>query len=381
MPAKPRLYYWTEITPQQAYASGIERVVRNLGAGLEEIGVDVVPVRWDAARQAIGPLDQHLRERLTADHGPVGSTFDPATDVLSGAWLLIPEIPPAVMMAPEFNPVQIARANGMRTAAMIYDIIPAKFPELHSSGMVGVFRNYFASFSNTDLTIAPTAYVANDLRVHLTARELSVPTIAVVALAGEFIGAARAHQAGPLVQPTEALRLLAVGLWRPRKNYPQLLRALRCARERSPRAITLTIVGSPGAFPDLNAEVYALAAELSDVHIKTSVTDAELAQLYAEHHATVFPSWEEGFGLPIVESLWFGVPCICHNGSAIAEVARGGGTLMLDMLDEEALVQGLCRLSTDQRLWQQLACEARERPTRTWRAYSEAILSTLLRAQ
>ena len=40
---------------------------------------------------------------------------------------------------------------------------------------------------------------------------------------------------------------------------------------------------------------------------------------------TVYPSVEEGFGLPILESLWCGKPAICANFGAMLEVAEAGG--------------------------------------------------------
>jgi glycosyltransferase involved in cell wall biosynthesis len=53
-------------------------------------------------------------------------------------------------------------------------------------------------------------------------------------------------------------------------------------------------------------------------------TDAELAQLYQGCLFTLFPSFFEGWGLPVTESLAFGKPCLTSNSTSLPEA---GGTL------------------------------------------------------
>ncbi len=97
-------------------------------------------------------------------------------------------------------------------------------------------------------------------------------------------------------------------------------------------------------------------------------------------HATMFGSWEEGFGLPVLESLWRGLPCLCHDGSAMAEVAAGGGVLAVDMLDEAAIARGMARLAGEDGLLERLGREAVERPIRDWDDYAHDVLAALARA-
>ena len=59
------------------------------------------------------------------------------------------------------------------------------------------------------------------------------------------------------------------------------------------------------------------------------VPDDEARALVAAAHATVFMSLYEGFGLPIAESLWQGTPCLCSDHGSMAEIAKGGGCLMI----------------------------------------------------
>ena len=84
-------------------------------------------------------------------------------------------------------------------------------------------------------------------------------------------------------------------------------------------------------------------------------SEAALRTLMRECDATVFVSLAEGFGLPIVESLWQGKPCLCSNIGSMAEIAADGGCLGVDPRDPDAIEGGLERLAEDAELRAELA--------------------------
>jgi hypothetical protein len=92
---------------------------------------------------------------------------------------------------------------------------------------------------------------------------------------------------------------------------------------------------------------------------------------------TVYASYEEGFGLPVMESLWNARPCLCHNAGAIAEAAAEGGCLMVDMRDADALRAGILRLARGHGLYRRLAQEAVSRPIKTWNQYAAEVAGIL----
>ena len=242
------------------------------------------------------------------------------------------------------------------------------------------FMQYWQLFSELDVALPISWTVAADLRRYLSEQGLRVPNIAVCPLAGDLPGAPR--QLVPREgDPTAPLRLIAVGTWEPRKNYPTLLRAVMKARRLAPeRPIHFTIVGRCAEFADLNAEINGLAMQAGDVDLPEHVSDTELVALINRSDATVFGSWEEGFGLPVLESLWSGLPCLCHDGSAMAEVAPGGGVLSIDMRDEAAIARCIARLASEFGLIDRLRREAVARPIRTWEGYGRDVLSAIARA-
>jgi glycosyltransferase involved in cell wall biosynthesis len=91
---------------------------------------------------------------------------------------------------------------------------------------------------------------------------------------------------------------------------------------------------------------------------------------YEECAFTVYPSLVEGFGLPVIESLAHGRPCICSGAGALGEISRQGGCIPLEKVDADTLVPAISRLlnSPDQRA--RLSAEARARRFKTWNSYA-----------
>lgn len=96
----------------------------------------------------------------------------------------------------------------------------------------------------------------------------------------------------------------------PRKRVAALVRA----RQSMP----LVLVGPAGPW----------AHELPGVQLTGVVTDDQLAAIYTGAHALVFPSDDEGFGLPPVEALACGTPVVASDVPAVREVLAGRATLV-----------------------------------------------------
>ena len=102
--------------------------------------------------------------------------------------------------------------------------------------------------------------------------------------------------------------------------------------------------------------------------------DAALARAYAEATFTVYPSLLEGFGLPVLESLQYGKPCLCSSQGALGESAREGGCLTLDPVDAPSLAAAIRRLLTEPATLTTLTMAAQSRTFRTWDDYAADLL-------
>lgn len=341
----------------QPFETGIQRVTRRLAGGLLRHGVDLVPTGWDPVRRAL---------RLPEAAGRISERD----------WLLVPEIPLS-MLWDDLDPIQVARAYGLQSAAIVHDLIPIRLAHLYDEAKRTLFRRYYRMFTSADLVLATTHLVATHLRDYLLSEGMPLPNIVVVPLPAQFGSLPRVQEVPTRRQPADSLKLLTIATWEPRKNLPQLLRAVKTAQEHSKYSIEMTLVGRRNVYLDLDREIRALAAGIVGVNLVGQIEDHVLARLYSTHHASVYPSCEEGFGMPVLESLWLGRPCLCHEGSAMAEVAPGGGTLMIDMRNEAAIANALIRLAEQPELLDQLASTVLQRPLRTWSDYAVDVVSKL----
>jgi glycosyltransferase involved in cell wall biosynthesis len=106
----------------------------------------------------------------------------------------------------------------------------------------------------------------------------------------------------------------------PRKRVAELAQA--------PRRMPLVLAGPTRPW----------AHELPDVTLTGQVSDDELAALYSGAHALVFPSDDEGFGLPTVEALACGTPVVACDAPAVREVL-GERATFVEVGDIEGLLE------------------------------------------
>jgi glycosyltransferase involved in cell wall biosynthesis len=147
--------------------------------------------------------------------------------------------------------------------------------------------------------------------------------------------------------------ILYVGRIQARKNLPRLVEAYARVRKQGFTA-KLVMVGKK----DWQSE--RLMEKIKELGLETSVIFPgfvpfdDLPLFYNAAEVFVFPSFFEGFGLPVVESMASGVPTITSFGSSLEEVA-GDGALLVDPRDTGSIADALSRLLGDPGLRRDLA--------------------------
>ena len=134
--------------------------------------------------------------------------------------------------------------------------------------------------------------------------------------------------------------VLYIGNLKPHKNVPTLLRAYADLRAHNEIEQKLLIVGDD---PRGRSQLEALAHRLriqDSVTFVPFVSDALLPMVYAAADLLVFPSFEEGFGLPIIEAMACGTPVVSSNAASMPEVA-GDAAVMFDPRSGEALAHAI----------------------------------------
>jgi glycosyltransferase involved in cell wall biosynthesis len=153
---------------------------------------------------------------------------------------------------------------------------------------------------------------------------------------------------------------LFVGSAYPRKNLQRLLPAFELFKERTGSNVKLVIVGKTfSAYPAVN-EVYQKMKYASDV-VFTGMLDAEqLHQVIGSALASVYVSYFEGFGIPILEAFKCDVPVITSNITSMPEVA-GDAALLVDPFSVDDIAHAMTRIYNEETLREELMRKGRER--------------------
>ena len=264
-----------------------------------------------------------------------------------------------------------------RLAVILHDTIPVDHPEFVPATLPEQHAGYLRAFADADLILPTSEFCAEGWRRFCESENRRSPPVRICRLACDLGGVPRTTEPKPADPTQPAVRMLCVATLEPRKNHRTLLAAFALAVRERPE-LRLDLAGAP--YKEMNAiaeEVREAERTLPGLRWHGQVDAAELHALYAACDFTVYPSVLEGFGLPVIESLWFGRPCVCANFGVMAENAVGGGCLTADVRDPRALADAMIALADDHALRDRLAVEAVARPLKTWDEYAKEVLDCL----
>ncbi len=137
--------------------------------------------------------------------------------------------------------------------------------------------------------------------------------------------------------------ILALGSIQPRKNLARLIRAYSTLQNKSNKLPELVIAGKRGW---LEAETMRAAEQSrarNNIRFIGYVPENDLPPLFTAATCFVYPSYFEGFGLPVVEAMQCGTPVIAGNRTSLPEVV-GEAAVLVDPFDENAIARALSDL-------------------------------------
>jgi len=142
--------------------------------------------------------------------------------------------------------------------------------------------------------------------------------------------------------------VLHVGDLHERRNLVMLVGAVLSARRQSKtaQALSLVLVGTDLGVGDAVSTIAARAGAADAVVRLGSVNERRLRALYQGSVALAYPSFYEGFGLPLVEAMACGTPVIASNVASMPEVLGDAG-ILIDPADEGAWTQALLDLLSE----------------------------------
>ncbi|MBF0188078.1 MAG: glycosyltransferase family 4 protein [Magnetococcales bacterium] len=219
-----------------------------------------------------------------------------------------------------------------------------------------------------EATVTVSDYSARELSRFLSIPKESIP---VLGEGGEHL---LRPDAEPEIIARHALHerpfLLGVSSFNPNKNMTGLIRALDHLKD-----LTFDVVWVGAG----DASIYGRVALPKGVGVRWigRADDGQLRALYERAHGLVFPSLQEGFGLPPVEAMVLGCPVLAARAGSLPEVC-GDAVLYCDPHDPVDIAHGMRRLLTEPDLRQSLQKRGRAHgATHSWSGTAERVLAVM----
>jgi glycosyltransferase involved in cell wall biosynthesis len=271
----------------------------------------------------------------------------------------------------------LRKSAGIRVFLLAYDLIPVYQPQFISPGYAHKFKDYFRDLlACVDVVFAISEDTTRQLERYAREIGAAMPASLVIRL-GAKPPTGRSQGIPALVSRPF---VLVVGTVEVRKNHRLLYQLWTKMRSDTcfPDPPDLVIAGRRGwRVDDLFAEMDENPAIRGVVHHLESPSDAELEWLYDKCLFTVFPSFSEGFGLPVVESLAHGKCCISSDTSSLPEAGQDL-TQLLDPLDFAAWYDAIKALALNPTLRRDQEARIRDSFTMSsWKDTAETIRRTI----
>ncbi|OHA47064.1 MAG: hypothetical protein A3A80_01415 [Candidatus Terrybacteria bacterium RIFCSPLOWO2_01_FULL_44_24] len=153
----------------------------------------------------------------------------------------------------------------------------------------------------------------------------------------------------PSAHALDAPYFIYIGRIETKKNVDGLIQAFDMFKQRKGSDHQLMLVGKNGFGFDSILKAAKESKSFKDVIFAGYLDEESKWRLLRYAEALVFPSWYEGFGLPILEAQALGVPVICGNNSSMPEVA-GQGAIFVDVSSADQIAEALDKISSDKYL-------------------------------
>jgi glycosyltransferase involved in cell wall biosynthesis len=214
--------------------------------------------------------------------------------------------------------VREVERRGLRPLFFLHDLIPISHPEYCRPGEADKHHRRLDTMLSVGRgLIVNSAETRDELYAYAAARAVPVPPCVVAPLAPSRLPPSDS------VRPIGAPYFVALGTIEPRKNHLLLLHLWReLAKALGESAPRLVVVGQRGWECEQVVDLLERCECLKGVVVeRPRCDDGELATWLYHSRALLFPSFIEGFGIPLVEALTLGVPVIATDLAVFREIA------------------------------------------------------------
>jgi alpha-1,2-rhamnosyltransferase len=351
------LYVEVTHTVRSEMLTGIPRVVKNVVKNLIEIGVEqqitVVPIVFHRGSFVVARAESVIRSKRPPLERRQRWSKREAVRVLKKWGSLCLEklrrkttVSRLVRAAPEelhvlllldaswpydiWPAVDSLREDGVRVISVIYDLIPVTHSATVVESLVRSFGRWLTHQARiSDGVICISKTMANAVQEHLSKlvrlsggdRAIPVLSFYLGAELEESAGGEAVQKKVLALRRVESAMFLMVGTIEPRKNHRDVFEAFKRLWADEVDARLIIVGREQWKSEELLAEMSRHGEMERRLVLIRNASDEDVKWLYENSTALIMASEVEGFGLPIVEARWAGLPVICSDIPVFREIA------------------------------------------------------------
>ncbi len=242
-----------------------------------------------------------------------------------------------------------------RRVMTLYDLTFIKYPQYANATVKAYAHRVKQCLKWTDLVLTISEHSKQDICRYL---RVDPSRVWVTPLASRY-------QTDNSITESETMHsdqpyILFVSTIEPRKNITTLIDAFDDLKQKYQLDHQLVLIGQKGWLYQPIFERIARSPFHRSIHHLSYLSDQLVAQYYANADVFVYPSYYEGFGMPVLEAMTLGAPVITSNVSSLPEVA-GDAAILVDPSDRSALAESILNVISDRELRNQLIQKGHDR--------------------
>ena len=365
------ILYFCYPTARYGHSSGIQKVVRSTAKHFLEQGYSLLPVKINNGQLEL--LSLEYLEGMSHYGGPKIDEW--SLDYQKNISLEDVEfiIQPDLVYGDELKDIiDFSIKNNLKVYSIFYDAIPIILKDLYPTWWQKYHLDYMKKLSENGKVMAISHSAVEQYKMFINKKDLSIKYLPLPTRFIEGFGKKEK------INNSKNINILYVSTVEIRKNHKTLIDAFEIANEilsKEGYSLHLDIVGNTDEEKwKVSADIVRDACARLPVDWHKNKDDEFILNLYQNADFTVYPSIYEGYGLPIVESLFHETPCIVANNSSLKEISSYGGCILFETYDVEELAGYIIELSTRPDLRKELVEETKNIPNYTWDDYVKNIV-------
>lgn len=242
----------------------------------------------------------------------------------------------------------LSLSSHCKQVAVIHDLNFEHYPDYLPAHITRYYRRYFPLFAHKATRIATVSeFSKKDIVLQYKVDEKKMDVV-YNGISPHFLPVSEEVKKQICEKYTQGnAYFIFTGSLHPRKNISGLLLAFEHFKKQKPSSIKLVLAGNKMWWTSEMQAVYNTLTHKHDVIFTGALPDDELSLLVASAQCLVYPSFFEGFGIPVIEAQACEVPVICSHSTSLPEVAADSAYLVnpKNIEDIARAMQDMCNES------------------------------------